>query len=101
MESQRPVSQQPQRNGKAVASLVLGILATVLLFFGGSLLPGVAAIVLAVIGVVLGVQARRELPQGVAGMATAGMVLSIVALALGALFAVACIVCAWLFEALL
>ena len=31
MESQQPVSQPPQQNGKAVASLVLGILATVFL----------------------------------------------------------------------
>ena len=80
---------------------MLGILATVLLFFGGSLLPGVASIVLAVIGVVLGAQERRELPQGSTGMATAGMVLSIVVLALGALLVIACIVCAGLFAALL
>ncbi len=101
MESQQPVSQPPQQNGKAVASLVLGILATVFLFFSGNLLLGVTAIVLAVVGVALGAQARRELPQGSAGMATAGMVLSIVVLALGVLFTVSCTACAGLLAAVL
>lgn len=101
MESQQPISQPPQQNGKAVASLVLGILATVFLFFSGNLLLGVTAIVLAVVGVALGAQARRELPQGSAGMATAGMVLSIVVLALGVLFTVSCTACAALLVAVL
>ena len=89
-QNQQQPTQQPG-NGKAIASLVLGIVAAVLVFFGTL---SILSIILAVIGLVLGVQARREMPQGTAGMATAGMVLSIVVLALAVIVLVSCTACA-------
>ena len=91
----QPYPQNPQQptNGKAVASLVLGIIAAVFMFFSGTIVLGFVSIILAVIGLVLGVQARREMPQGTAGMATAGMVLSIVVLALTVIVMAGCAAC--------
>lgn len=94
-QQSQPYPQNPQQptNGKAVASLVLGIIAAVFMFFSGTIVLGFVSIILAVIGLVLGVQARREMPQGTAGMATAGMVLSIVVLALTVIIMVGCAAC--------
>lgn len=91
----QPYPQNPQQptNGKAVASLVLGIISAVFMFFSGTIVLGFVSIILAVIGLVLGVQARREMPQGTTGMATAGMVLSIVVLALTIVIMVGCAAC--------
>lgn len=65
-------------NGKAIASMVLGIVS--LVFYGGG-------IVTAIIGLILGVQARKEIElsggqAGGGGMAKAGVIMCIVALAL-------------------
>ena len=76
-----------QSNGKAVASLVLGIVSLVCIFFGYGALLG---IVLGVVGIILGVMARKEAPSG---MATAGLVLSIIAIVL-CVITLACIICA-------
>ncbi len=77
----------PQNNGKAIASLVLGILAACCVFFGYGALLG---IVLGIIGLVLGISAKKESPSG---MATAGMVLSIIAIAICAIGFIACVAC--------
>lgn len=77
-------------NGKAIASLVLGIVSLVCIFFGYGALLG---IVLGIIGIVLGVSAKKEQPSG---MATAGLVLSIISVALCALAFIACVACAGL-----
>lgn len=77
-----------QSNGKAVASLVLGIVSLVCIFFGYGALLG---IVLGVVGIILGVMARKEAPSG---MATAGLVLSIIAIVLCVITFLACIICA-------
>jgi uncharacterized membrane protein len=76
----------------AIASLVLGILALVGLFFP---IPG-GSIVLAIIGIVLGVIAKKQLDEQrqPAGQAVAGIVMSIVALALSIVFTMICFVCA-------
>ena len=94
-QQSQPYPQNPKQptNGKAVASLVLGIIAAVFMFFSGTIVLGFVSIILAVIGLVLGVQARREMPQGTTGMATAGMVLSIVVLALTVIIMVGCAAC--------
>ena len=94
-QQSQPYPQNPQQptNGKAVASLVLGIISAVFMFFSGTIVLGFVSIILAVIGLVLGVQARREMPQGTTGMATAGMVLSIVVLALTVIIMVDCAAC--------
>ena len=80
METQNP-TQKPSGSGKAVASLVLGILAIV---FGG--------LVLGIIGIVLGTQAKKSfLAEGApTGMATAGIVCSIIGTVLGSIIFVAC-----------
>ena len=68
-----------------VASLVLGIISVVLavLFSGFCWL----AAILGLIGIVLGTSARKK---GQGGVATAGLVLSIIGLILGLLMYVAC-----------
>ncbi len=79
--------EQNQSNGKAVASMVLGIIACVCVFFGYGALLG---IVLGVVGLVLGINARKEQPDG---MATAGIVLSAIAIAVCAVGFLACVAC--------
>jgi uncharacterized membrane protein len=76
-----------QNNGKAIASLVLGILAAVCVFFGYGALLG---IVLGIIGLILGISAKKESPSG---MATAGIVLSIISIAICAIGFIACVAC--------
>lgn len=89
-QEESPYQPKEPGSGKAVASLVLGIVATVLMFLSVFVVPGIIAIVLSLIGIILGVQARRTLPRGSTGMATAGMVLSIIALALSVLLTAGC-----------
>ena len=68
-----------------VASLVLGIISVVLaVLFSGC---GWLAAILGLIGIVLGTSARKK---GQGGVATAGLVLSIIGLILGLLMYVAC-----------
>ncbi|MBE5967656.1 MAG: hypothetical protein E7255_11950 [Lachnospiraceae bacterium] len=82
-------------NGKATASLVLGIISLVFIFFGTYAFLG---IILAIIGLVLGIQAKKEDPND--SKARAGVVLSIVGLALCAVTFVACFACIGLFASL-
>ena len=72
----------------AVASLVLGILALV-----GGWIPVVNwfCLVFAIVGLVLGVLGRKDPEKR--GMATAGMVMSIIALALDVILLIACSAC--------
>ena len=76
--------------GKAIASLVLGFCACVFAWMGYGALLAIAA---SIVGIILGVQARKEMPAGKAGMATAGLVLSIIALALSSIVFIACVAC--------
>lgn len=69
-----------------IASLVLGIAAIVFDF-----VYTIAGIILGVIGIVIAVQARKK--EGITGMSTAGMVCSIVAVALGGAMYL-CAICA-------
>ena len=78
---------EQKTNGKAIASLVLGIVSVVTIFFGYGALIG---IVLGVVGIIWGVMAKKEAPSG---MATAGLVLSIIAVALCAISFIACVAC--------
>ncbi|MFA0815218.1 MAG: hypothetical protein ACC608_05470 [Anaerofustis sp.] len=86
MTQQTPQPQQ-QNDGKAIASLVLGILAAVCVFFGYGALLG---IVLGVVGLILGIMSKKEQPSG---MATAGIVLSIIAIAICVIGFIACVAC--------
>ncbi|WP_298802919.1 DUF4190 domain-containing protein [uncultured Pseudokineococcus sp.] len=78
---------QEPRNGLGVAALVVGIVA-LLSVCVGIFLAGIPAVVIGVVGIVLGVGARRRVKRGEAtngGVATTGLVLSIVSLVLGIL----------------
>lgn len=68
----------------AIASLVLGIISLVLSFFG----LGIISVFTAIIGIILGVLGRKDLEKK--GMATAGLVCSIIALVLGIIMWIAC-----------
>lgn len=72
----------------AVASMVLGILALVFAIVGG----GVSwlGIVIGIIGIILAAVARKNGPSG---MATAGLVMSIIGTSLALVFWLACIAC--------
>jgi len=84
------LENNPAKN-KGIASLVLGILSLVVVWFGyGTLI----ALVLSIIGIVLGVGARKELaPDQGRGLATAGMICSIIGLVLSTLWLIACVLC--------
>lgn len=81
----------------AVAALVLGIVSIVFSFIGLFWL----GVILGIVGIVLGVVARKNAPSG---MATAGLVVSIIGTVLCAIIFVACGACvggtAGLFSAL-
>lgn len=90
MKSQESIAQ-PQNNGKgfSIASLVLGIVAVVLSFFGivsfVGLVCGILSIVLSVLG-----RKKSKLATGKSsGLATAGLVLGIVGTAIAGI-GVAC-----------
>ncbi len=73
----------------AVASLVLGIISVVIavLFAGWQWI----AAILGLVGVILGALGRKNPEKK--GIATAGLVLSIIGLVLGLLFYIACVAC--------
>lgn len=75
-----------------VASLVLGIIAIVIGVFSAGTLGWIGAI-LGIIGIILGALGRKNLPEDKRGMATAGMVCSIVGTILCLLFYIACVAC--------
>ncbi len=68
----------------AVASLVLGIVSVVVNFLGLFWV----SLVTSIIGLILGIMARKKAPSG---MATAGFVLSIIGLVLSGIIIVACV----------
>ena len=72
-----------------IGSLVVGIIALCLMF-GGKL--GLVGVVLAIIGIILGAQGKKIPDQR--GVATAGLVISIIALVLDLIVAISCFACA-------
>ena len=84
--------QLPGQN-EAVISLVLGIIAVILWFFGYS---SIISIMLAIVGLVYASKSKQLGYNG--PMRTAGFVLSLVDLIGGALIFVACIACIGLFS---
>ena len=81
-------NQSPPGKGLATASLVLGIVAVALWFFGYTSL---ISVILGIIGIVLAVMSKK---QGFdAGIRTAGLILSIIAVVGGAIFFIACVAC--------
>ncbi len=73
-----------------IASLVLGIASLFCIFFGYTTILGV---ILAIIGIVLGVNARKNLSKEDGMLAYAGLICSIVALVIDGVVLVACIIC--------
>lgn len=77
---------EEQKKSLTIASLVLGIVGIVFDF-----IYPIIGIIAGIIGIVLSVQANKK--EGKSGMATGGMVCSIVAVAIGGLM-YACAICA-------
>lgn len=75
-----------------VASLVLGILAIIIGVISAGALGWFGAI-LGIIGIILGALARKNGPDDKRGIATGGMVCSIVGTILCLLFYIACVAC--------
>lgn len=73
-----------------IASLVLGIIAVIVGLFSAGALGWLGAI-LAIIGIILGALAKKNPEKK--GIATAGLVLSIIGLILSLLLYIACIAC--------
>lgn len=77
-ESGSSYGEPKKNNGKAIASLVLGIIAIVTIFTGYGAIIG---LIMGVVGIVLGVNAKKEIDatgEEGKGMATAGLVCSII-----------------------
>lgn len=81
-------NQNQSGHGKAVASLVLGIIGIIFWFFGYS---SIVSIIMGIIGLVLSSTAKKE--GNNEGIRTAGFVLSLIALIGGAVAFVACVAC--------
>ena len=76
----------------AIASMVLGIIALVCMVIPGI---GFIAPLIAVVGLALGVVSKKQLEESgqPVGMAKAGMVMSIISLAISIVFIFACAAC--------
>ena len=83
----------PNGKGAAIAGLVLGIVAIVLGFLGGWC--SIIALPLAIVGLVLSVNGGKQIKAAgqPAGIATAGLVLGIIAVVLTAIWFFTCGIC--------
>ncbi len=84
-----PMYGEQKANGKAIASLVLGIVSAVMW------LVSLVGIPTSIIGLILGAQARKQSPAN-SGLGTAGMVLCIIFLCFACLFLLAQLLFVWL-----
>lgn len=82
-------NQNVPGKGVAVASLVLGIIAVVLWFFGYT---SIVSVILGIVGLVCAGNAKKAGFMG--GLRTAGFVLSLIGLIGGGIAFVACVACA-------
>lgn len=79
---------QAPSDGKATASMVLGIISLVFIFFN---IYAFIGLILAIIGLILGIQAKKANPEN--GQAKAGVVLCIIGIVLTSLTFIACTIC--------
>ncbi len=77
--------EEKKSNGFGIASLVLGIISIVFVFFNQLL-----GVIVGIVGIVLAVMAKKKNPTG---MAKAGLVCSIVGTVLCGLVFIACVAC--------
>ena len=82
-------NQNVPGKGAAVASLVLGIIAVVLWFFGYT---SIVSVILGIVGLVCAGNAKKAGFMG--GLRTAGFVLSLIGLIGGGIAFVVCVACA-------
>ena len=82
-------NQNVPGKGAAVASLVLGIIAVVLWFFGYT---SIVSVIVGIVGLVCAGNAKKAGFMG--GLRTAGFVLSLIGLIGGGIAFVACVACA-------
>lgn len=78
-----------QRTNYATTALVLGIVALVLSFYGGT---GIISIGCGIAGIIFSSKSKQM--EGPNSMATAGLVLSIISLVLGTIGFLSCVACA-------
>ena len=71
-----------------IASLILGLISLIVALFFSAW--GWVAIIVGIVGIILGALAKKK---GEGGVATAGLVLSIIGAALGLIFYLACVAC--------
>jgi len=90
--SQQPGSE-PEKN-LAIASMVLGIVTLVCIFFNVFAWIGLIS---GIVGLILGIKSKKQAPSG---MATAGIVMSAIGLGLCLLVFVACAICVGAFATL-
>lgn len=81
-------NQSVPGKGKAIASLVLGIVAVVFWFFGVS---SIISVICGIVGLVLASSSKKD--GYMEGMRTAGFVLSLVGLIGGVVAFVSCVAC--------
>ena len=87
-----PQVTKPPGNGMGVAGMVLGIIAIVTCWWGYA---AIVSMILAIVGLVLSIMGRKKNAEvgAPAGMATAGLIMSIIALVLSVIVFIACAIC--------
>lgn len=79
-------------NGLAIGSLILGIFTLVMACFGWTFAWGtIIGVITGIVGIILGVMGKKQSPSGVA---TGGLVTSIIGLVLCGILFIACVACA-------
>lgn len=89
---QQPQTPPPGGNGRAVAALVLGIIGIVSFWTPWF---NIVSLTISIIGIVLGMKARNEIPVGYQGrgIATAGLICSIIGTFLSGIGFLTCTLC--------